>query len=668
MQPDKKSKKNLKIGREEFSGLSSFVERPVPTEKEVASFDRVIRREVRELEIDSDLSEIYRDKRGASVNVKELNIRKRPSFFVRLLRRFLLLLIVAAIIYGGYQYWLAGSGNIGNLDFKISAPESLLAGQDFSYRLDYHNPSNFALSKLRLELQYPANFIFNSASVPPSSGNYGWDLPDLAPGANFSVIINGKLIAQTDSANIILGHLSYVPSNLSSQFKKEASASTIISGLGFRVDLDFSSTAFLNQDNELNLIISDIQDNKLGDFNLSFVLPSGVEATVVDSAASSTATQASSTAGLISKKLNITKSGGLSWHLSELSPELGRQEVPLSYKIKEAAANLELKVRLEKKLEDGQSYVFWEKAIKPELISSDLNLSLSLNGSKNDAAINFGQPLNYSLTYANHNSNSYKDVVIMAVLDGSFLDWSSLKDNKNGAVHDNTIIWTKNEIPELAEVKPGTEGEINFSINLGAFKDSDQGKSLTLTAYGQYSMNNQAIKGKDNKSNEIKGLLNSDLSLEEKIRYFNDDNLPVGSGPLPPKVGSKTSFRVYWTVKNNLHELTDTRVVFNLPSYVTWENSNTTNVGNLYYDAASHQVIWEVGRLPVSVYRVDAEFGLSLTPSESDRNKILVLSPGSVVNAMDTETKSLITKKLGAKTTKLEDDDIAGLNNSGIIQ
>ncbi|MFA5886990.1 MAG: hypothetical protein WC863_04450 [Patescibacteria group bacterium] len=668
MSSSKKSKNNLNIGREEFSGLSSFVERPVPTEKEVASFDRAIKREVRELEMDSDLSEIYRDKKGSTVDVKQLNIRQRPPFWLRFFRQVFILAILVAVIYGGYQYWLNGSASVGDLDFKISAPESRLVGEAFSYRVEYHNPTNYPVSKVRLELQYPTNFIFDSASLAPASGNYGWDLPDLAPGGNFSLVINGQLIAQADSANVVLGRLSYVPSNLSTQFKKEASASTIISGLGFRADLDFSSTAFLDSDNDLTLIISDIQVNQLGDFNLSFVLPSGVEASVVN-VASSSSLQASSTAsGVTPGKVQITKSGGLSWRLSGLSPEAGRQEIPLSYKVKQRSADLELKVRLEKRLADGQLYVFWEKSIKPNIISSDLNLTLSLNGSKTEAAVNFGQPLNYSLTYANHGSNAYKDVVIMAGLSGSFLDWNSLQDSKNGAVHNNTIIWTKNEIPELAEVKPGAAGEINFSINLRLFKDSEQGQDLLVTAYGQYSMNNQPVKGQGNRSNEIKGLINSDLSLDEKILYFNEDNLPVGSGPLPPQVDNKTSFRVYWTVKNNLHELSDTRAVFDLPDYVAWENNSTTNVGNLYYDSTSHQVIWEIGRLPVSVYRVDAEFSLSLTPTASDKNKILVLSPGSALSAMDTETKSLISKRLGAKTTKLEDDDIAGLNNSGIIK
>jgi len=72
--------------------------------------------------------------------------------------------------------------------------------------------------------------------------------------------------------------------------------------------------------------------------------------------------------------------------------------------------------------------------------------------------------------------------------------------------------------------------------------------------------------------------------------------------------------------------------------------------------------------LPVSVYRADAEFGISLTPIENDRNKILVLSSGSTVSANDTETQDVIIRKTSPTTTKLEDDDIAGLNNSGRIQ
>lgn len=666
----KKIKRVLRVGRALDSGLSSFVERPVPTEREVANFERVINREAREQEIDSNLSEIYSDKDGGRVDVKKLNVKKRTPFFVRLFRKLLLLALLGLAAYFAYSYWFDKSGDISGLDFKIIAPEKILAGEEFTYQINYHNPTKYNLSRIHLEIQYPTGFIFSSSSQSASSGNYGWDLPDMAPGANASLTVTGKLIAPADSANIILGHLSYLPGTFTSQFKKEASASTIISGLGFNVDLNYSNTAFLNQENEMTLIFSNVQENYLADFNISFTLPAEANASVVTAVDGKPASSTPVALALngSSTKFTVIKSGGASWQVSGLSLINGRQEIPLTYLIKQKSANGEIKVRLEKKTADGESYVFWEKAFTPELVTSDLNLTMILNGTKNDNAVSFSQPLNYSLTYTNRGATAYQDVVIMAALNGEFLDWSSLQDNNKGTIQSGTIIWTKNEIPALAEIKPGAEGSIDFSLNLRPFKDSDLGKNMTVISYGQYSINSKPIKGQDNKSNTINSKINSDLNLAEQIRYFNDDNLPVGSGPLPPQVGQKTSFRVYWTVKNNLHELSDTRVVFPLPGYVNFEDGNSTNVGSLTYDSVNRQVVWEIGRLPLSVYRTDAEFSISLTPLESDRNKILILSSGSSVSAMDMETKDTISKKLDAKTTKLEDDDIAGLNNSGIVQ
>ncbi|MFA5108936.1 MAG: hypothetical protein WC458_00085 [Patescibacteria group bacterium] len=664
--PEKKIKRVLRVGREEESSLSSFVERPMPTEKEVSTFERVMKQEVREQEIDSNLLEIYSDKKGRRADVQTMKARKRPIFLVRLFRRLLLLALIALAAYLVYFYFFNRGGDINSLELKITAPEKILAGEEFSYKIDYHNPTKYPLSQVHLELQYPENFIFTAANIPPTSGNYGWALPDLAPGGNATLTIIGKLISPADSVNVISGRLSYLPGSFTSQFKKEASAATLSGGPGWRVDLDYSNTAFLNQDNEMTLIFSEGQNNYLGDFNIAFSLPAETDAAVVTGDQKATSSPVGT--GPTAEKIAVVKTGGASWQVSGLNPALGRQEVPLTYKIKKKSDNLEIKVRLEKKTEDGQAYVFWEKIIKPELVNSDLNLTLFLNGSKNDGAITFGQPLNYSLTYSNRGDSSYKDVVVMAALSGDFLDWNSLQNEKGGQIQNNSIIWTKQEIPELAEIKPGQEGAVDFSLGLLLFKDGDLGKNLVITAYGQYGMNNKPVKGQDNKSNTITSRINSDLSLNEEIRYFNVDNIPVGSGSLPPQVNRQTSFKVYWVVKNNLHELTDTRVVFNLPNYVSWGGKNATNVGNLYYDETSRQIIWEIGRLPVSVYRVDAEFDISITPGESDRNKILVLSPGSTVSAMDTETKDTIIRKTDPKTTKLEDDDVAGLNNSGVVQ
>jgi len=653
MAEGKKIRRVLKVGREISSSLSSFVERPLPTEKEVAVFEKVVRQEVHEQEIDSNLSEIYSDQKGEKVDVSKMDVKKRAPFLVRFIGKLLVLSIIGAAVYFAYSYWFTSSNDLGGLEFNISAPESVLAGESFTYQIEYRNPTKYPLTKVRLEVQYPIGFIYSSSSQEPVSGNHGWDLDTIAPGAVGRLTITGRLFTTPDSVQVIFGNLSYMPGNFSSQFKKESSASTIVSGPGFQADLNYTGTAFINMENEMTLIISEVIDNQLGDFNISFAVPAETSASVAESEQTD---------------ITIIKSGGASWQVSGLEKGALRQEIPLKYLIKKRLNNPEITVRLEKKLEDGQSYVFWEEVVRPELVDSDLNLTMLLEGSKNDDALNFGQPLNYTLTYANKGSNTFKDVVIMAVLEGEFLDWSSLKDTQGGDLKSGSIIWSKNEVEELAEIKPGDAGEIKFSLNLRPWQANDLDKNLEIISFAQYGMNNTPVKGDSNKSNTITSRLNSDLKLEEKVLYFNTDNMPVGSGPLPPRVGEKTSVKVYWTVTNNIHELSETKAIFSLPAHVSWDGGQNTNVGSVYYDEASRQVIWEIGRLPISVGQVDADFNISITPSESDRNKILILSPGSVISAMDTETKGTITKKTGAKTTKLEDDDISSLNNSGIIQ
>ncbi len=662
MAEEKKIKKMLRVDKEASSSLSAFVERPMPSDKEVASFERVIGREARNQEIETNLNEIYKDKKGEFVDVRKMKIRHRQLLIVRFFKNILLITLLAGMAYFAYLYFFDNGSDSSSLEITINAPDKVIAGEEFSYQVQYSNPSKFTLTKIHLEIQYPENFILITSSIAPQNGNYGWTLPDLTANSSGSLTITGKLINKPQSVNIISGRLSYVPLNYSSQFKKEASASTIVSGPGFDISLDYSNTAFLDQDNIMTLILSDVKDNYLGDFNLSFSLPDETNPQVVSLPDSKQGTSTSS------GNVRVTKNSGTNWSINGLNKESSRQEIPLSYKIVSKLSNPEISVRLEKRLDDGQSFVFWEQSFMPELVKTDLNLAMTINGDKNDKAVSFGQTLNYSLKFSNKGENTFKDLVIMAALTGDFLDFNSLKMPKRGEVRDNMIIWTKNEIPALAQIKPNEEGEISFSINLLNFKESDLGKKLSITSYGQYGVNNQTAKSGDNKSNTIVSRLNSDLSLDEQILYFNNDNQPVGSGPLPPKVGETTGFKVYWVVKNNLHELSDTQVVYDLPLNVSFDQKSSTGVGSIRYDANTRQVIWDIGRLPVSVYEAKAEFGISITPSEADQNKILILSTGSSVSALDTETKDLINSKTGPKTTKLEDDEIAGMSSSGRVQ
>jgi hypothetical protein len=240
------------------------------------------------------------------------------------------------------------------------------------------------------------------------------------------------------------------------------------------------------------------------------------------------------------------------------------------------------------------------------------------------------------------------------------------------------ISWTKDEIPSLEEVGVDEGGSIDFSVNVLPFSESDLGKDFEIKALAQYSVGSfidsegsttlPESSDQDNRSNTIISLINSDLGLKEEVRYFDENNLPVGNGPLPPKVGEKTSFKVYWSIGNNLHDLNEVVLETVLPEGVAWDDRNRTSVGTIAYDEAQRKVIWQIGRLPITVFRADAEFNISITPSEDDRNRIAVLLVGGKIRAIDTKTGSTIEKSGQPKTTKLEDDEIANMSSDGRIR
>lgn len=74
---------------------------------------------------------------------------------------------------------------------------------------------------------------------------------------------------------------------------------------------------------------------------------------LINEASSSTEAIATS-----AKEIVITKVGGTSWRISGLDKEMDRQEIPITYRVNTKIANPKIIVRLEKKLEDGQAYVF----------------------------------------------------------------------------------------------------------------------------------------------------------------------------------------------------------------------------------------------------------------------------------------------------------------------
>ena len=642
-----KSKKEIKV-KAKKSSLSEFVKRSLPTDEEVEKFDEYAEEEVRDGSIEDSLSEIYQDDDGSAVDVKTLNIKKKKGFFFWFFAVIFAGFILAAAAYGVYYVYYEQGSSSGEVQFSIEGKENILSGEEFFYIVNYKNLSNIAIGNIEIKLAYPDNFMFLDSAPAARLNNDLWQINNLDAHRSGLIRIKGRIVGPANKTNIITGNITYTPANFSSQFKKEAAFENKISGTGIEFSIESPSGALVGEESEIIVRYKAREENFINNFRLTVEPLENME--------------------FISGEEENAASGV--WQVGEIGAE--EKEVSIKFKItekREPEEELVLKFEYPGCSANGdgigsnENYcVFYEEKINFEVIKSDLNLNLIINGSQSDQGVDLGQTMNYSIVYANKGDSEMEDIIIMAVLNSEALDWQTLDDDYGGQIGDNIISWSKDEIPELESLDTGEEGVIDFSVKVKSFEEIEiePGKKYGIESYAQFSIGNiEPKENEDTKSNTIINKINSDLSLDEQVRYFNDDNIAVGFGPLPPKVGEMTSYKVYWTITNNLHELNDLRIQADLPDYVNWDDKNRSTAGTVEYSESDRKVIWNIGRLPISVYKAEAEFSISITPTEADVDKIMVLLSNTTVEAVDVETKTDISKTTKAKTTRLEDDEIA---------
>ncbi len=86
------------------------------------------------------------------------------------------------------------------VSLNITAPQSVLNGEDFQIQLSYANNTNDNFKNLQLKVDYPPFFQFKSSSMQPEAGgNNFWNLGTLSPGSNGTISVTGDVVGQESS-------------------------------------------------------------------------------------------------------------------------------------------------------------------------------------------------------------------------------------------------------------------------------------------------------------------------------------------------------------------------------------------------------------------------------------------------------------------------------------
>lgn len=388
------------------------------------------------------------------------------------------------------------------LDFTLTGPDELVAGEDAFYQINLLNVGDEPISNLEISLQTPSNFKINSLQPAPAKEQKIWRVASLEPNASSTIKIKGFFTAeilssgsQTLSAKLNLRE----DDNLYQQNSLEKTTAVSQSALSLTVLANrLAEKQTVNFGDKIPFLLSfeNIGQKSLKNVTLRIVLdaPFDGEKSLFDWAALEDKKDGSVKGEQISPAI---RRGIISWTkahipaLSEIKPkEQGTVEFLLPIKAKNElnlAKLTEYKIAAYGEALIGSTALEQLANLQSQTLTLVLNTDLNLSPQatfkeKKNLPTQIGQKYEsettYTLTWTLSNSwHEVTDVKLTTILPEN-ADWKNVTAVSAGEISFNAntkeVVWQINRIPTSYPITT-----ISFDVGVKA-SDSDKGKKGSI--------------------------------------------------------------------------------------------------------------------------------------------------------------------------------------------
>ncbi|MFH1536356.1 MAG: hypothetical protein ABID45_00045 [Patescibacteria group bacterium] len=570
--------------------------------------------------IETGLKGIYQNEKGEKVDMTKLD-RKNPKKKVwNFLGVFLLIIAVISALIGGYfliqDKFSKEESN--KAEINIVIPEKSSSGDLLEFEVEIINKETVDISEGVLSIHYPEGFYFKESDIPTREGtDNAWDLEDISASTTETITIKGQLVGEKGATKSFNALLIYKPANFNSEFQASASASTVLTSSVISLDIDVPQQVRTGEQFEYNITFENTSE---------YVLQNGK--VVIDYPDDFT---------LVSADPDFFSNNNI-WMFEEI--DSGEKETIKITGVlnSEAGKTEEFKFQFGLVEPNGEFNPQVEK-ISLVLVTNP-EISMELKGAESASA---GEDLNYTLEVKNTSEVDLSDLEFEVEFTGDATKQSKmtldkideLGPNKTRKItFENTV---KNNIDENVE-------EITAIVYVSSAKVDGKNVNLEMTS-------------------ELKTSLIGGIDLYAYGRYYKNDLTKIGDGPLPPKVGKKTTYVIFWTYTTKGSQLKDIIIETTLPDDVKYEGDATSGVS---YDSKNHKVSFEVDLASPEDLEQKIDFSVSVTPKQSDINKLLILQEKAILTATDVNTDQTLTQESDKITTDLEEDD--GAEGKGVVE
>ncbi len=590
-------------------------------------------------ELHEELRSIYAEHDGELPDLSTLESAPKNRLGRFLTRVSVVLVILALAAWGGFALWANGFLNATRpLEVSLEGPTSLLAGEAGTFTLHYKNAGNVAIGPIDLTINAPFGFELLSSNPPPDHA-LTWSLPGLSAGSDATLLLQGWYRTPSETTQTMQAFLTYRPTNVASGFQELATLETHLTGSVLKTEVTGPTEALAGDDVAYTINVQNAGSAERTDIRIDTLLPEGFT--------------------LTSSNPPVATEGEAFWIIDRLAPQelraislTGRFSAPTS-----GSRHLGATTSF---VDEGTALAQSHAEVATEVTGSSLGFRLVANGSTKQTFADPGNVLRVSLDYNNSGAEELGDVVFSLDIEAETqtpIDWAHATlggGTKNGA----TITW------KALTIAPNTEGVFDLALPLLESPLETHADTIRFSAHADLGKIGNQTSARTLETDAVDVRVNSRLAGSAEARYFSEGGEAFGTGPLPPKVGQTTTYRLFWNVENGVHALKDLTFSTTLPPDATWTGKTGIGSGELAYDQTTRTVTWKIPSVEKQTTS-DVWFDVAVTPKTENVGAFLKLLNAASLRGTDTVTGDTVERAFDLLTTELPTDETA--SGKGVV-
>jgi hypothetical protein len=546
-------------------------------------------------------------------------------------------------VFGWLFFRDRGQVSVGNVSLEVAGPKTVKAGEEALLNLTLANANNVPLEFVDLIVEYPPGTRSADASQTELARER-FQLGTLKSGEERKQTVKFVLFGEANTPMNIKVSTEYRLKDSNAIFDKTTNYGLEITDAPITLSIISPEEVSAGQDLTVDISIDGDAKTTMENATLLVHYPSGFK---------------------FKKAVPSPVSGNNSrWDFSSLKP--GEKKKISIIGTLDTQDNEQRSFRAEigtnYQVDGDKLAIIYDTDLKTVSISrSSVALSTEINGSAASEVIgNSKSNFHINVDWNNTISEAVKDGELKVIIEGEGIDRNSINVSRGFyRSSDSSINWNKTSVPALASIGPGDDGDVEFSF-AGASLLASGGKSALRNPEVNLRIRfkgNRVLPGEDGEVQPIEAEIVRKIKLNSMVELAAQGMHRTGpipnTGPLPLKVGQKTTYTVVWSLANSSNNLEDVRVQATLPLHMEWVGSVTPSSELLEFvpaEGGGGEVIWKAGSIRAetgSRYpRREVAFQVALTPSTSQVGQTpTILGPASF-SATDSFTRQALTGEM----------------------